>query len=490
MTTEVGFFRRTWVIVFGVCSVITTGIGLVSNALNITGYLASDLKQQDDVAQFQPSQKMQRYGEEERQAERQRLIEEERQAEMQRLIEEGTQQAVLRMQEQQQEEQRRAEQARQFEVQRLFEQNQQQAKIEQERIDEQNAQQALLQMQAQQEREAQRVLERNNQALHTVQFYFESVNRHQINKVIDILANPTDKTRKVLENTEWVRLNDIALASADDDQAIVNVRFQGKSKDTAAREYAGSIPLQWRDQEWKIVTLKQLQQVSNTVKPPVTDHAPDREEEYEGVTETEVDSPDESVANAPSVTQGDRYIYESIYPNNPKSNNKTERVVAAVTNKKILLYSKNLTSDSIRQLEYTPEWNFLSSKNKEGAGLTYQPPLKYFKFPLTTGDSWNQDSTETNTKTGKKRKHTIKASVGDWEEVTVPAGTFTAIKVTAQTTVIDLETGKMTVGKDISWYAPDVGRSVKSLLTSTSPDGQQEKQTIQLLEYHPVETGD
>ncbi|GEM_PF-5093340 len=457
MTTEVGFFRRTWVIVFGS---LATGVGMISGGLEATVWY---LQYQEQLKQQQQQE-----------------------------IVRDAQQQILSLQVQQlqqaQTTQRYSEEERHAERQRLFEENEQQAKIEQQRIDEQNAQQALLQMQAQQEREAQRVLERNNQALHTVQFYFESVNRHQINKVIDILANPTDKTRKVLENTEWVRLNDIALASADDDQAIVNVRFQGKSKDTAVREYAGSIPLQWRDQEWKIVTLKQLQQVSNTVEPSVIGDSQEQAEEYEDVTDTEADSPDESVANAPNVTQGDRYIYESIYPNNPKSNNKTERVVAAVTNKKILLYSKNLTSDSIRQLEYTPEWNFLSSKNKEGAGLTYQPPLKYFEFPLTTGDSWSQDSTETNTKTNKKRKHSIKASVGAWEEVMVPAGTFMAIKITAQTTVVDLENGKIITGTDISWYAPDVGRSVKSLLTSTQADGQQEKQIIQLLEYHSSAT--
>jgi len=225
----------------------------------------------------------------------------------------------------------------------------------------------------------------------------------------------------------------------------------------------------------------------NTIEPPVAEPPSYQEDEADA---NEVDSPDESVANAPSITSGDRYVYESVYPNNPKSNNKTERIVASVTSKKILLYSKNVASDSIRQLEYTPEWNFLSSKNKDGSGLTYSPPLKYFEFPLKTGDSWSQDSIEKNIKTGKKRKHSISAIVGDWEQITVPAGTFNAIKVTAQTSVIDLETGKPTIGKDVSWYAPEVGRSIKSLLTSTNPDGQQEKQMIQVLEYHPAETPD
>ncbi|MBV5311364.1 hypothetical protein [Chromatium okenii] len=517
MTTETSFFRKSLIILSGLFSTI----GVIGGVL--------DVVQKFNPQQTNDTQRLIDYNAQQallqrqaQQQEAQRRSEDERQAEAQRLINYGAQQALLQMQAQQQETQRRTEEARQAEAQRLIEQNAQQALLqmqvqqqeaerrteearqtEAQRLIEQNAQQALLQMQAQQQeaqrrseearqaeaqqQETQRVLERKTQVLETVQSYFEFVNRHQITQVMHILANPTDKTRKVLENTEWVRLNDIALVNADNEQAIVNVRFQGKSKDSSVREYTGSIPLQWLDHQWKIITLTKLQQVSNTIEPPVADHHSYQKGKKD---ENKVDSLDESVANAPSVTSGDRYIYESIYPNNSKINNKTERIVASVTNKKILLYSKNLTSDFVRQLEYTPEWNFLSSKSKDGSGLTYNPPLKYFEFPLTTGDSWSQDSIETNIKTGKKRKHSISTTVGDWEQVAVPAGTFRAIKITAQTNVIDLETGKPIIGKDISWYSPDVGRSVKSLITSTNPDGQQEKQIIQLLEYHSAETPD
>jgi hypothetical protein len=288
MTTETGLFRRTGLIIL---SSLVTIVGLVGGGLEATVWYLKYQEQlkkqhQEEITQsaqqllalqFQQSQETKRHTEEERQAEAQRLIDygaqqallqmqaqqqadqrravEERQAEAQRLINYGAQQALLQMQAQQQSDQRRAEEERQVESQRLVEQG---------------AQQELLKKQAQQQQETQQILERKTQVLETVESYFELVNRHQITQVMRILANPTDKTRKVLENNEWVRLDDIALISADNDQAVVNVRFQGKSKDISAREYAGNIPMKWIDNQWKIVTLTQLTNITGNKKPQET----------------------------------------------------------------------------------------------------------------------------------------------------------------------------------------------------------------------------
>src|SRR5262249_16810071 len=111
------------------------------------------------------------------------------------------------------------------------------------------------------------------------------------------------------------------------------------------------------------------------------------------------------------------------------------------------------------------------------------PPLTYFAFPLYPGKTWEQTSQETNIKTGAVREHTLSATVGDWEEVTVPAGTFRALKITLQTELLDRTTGQKSIGTDISWYVPNLRRSVKSDTSSQNFQGQQERQIIQLLQY-------
>ena len=73
--------------------------------------------------------------------------------------------------------------------------------------------------------------------------------------------------------------------------------------------------------------------------------------------------------------------------------------------------------------------------------------------------------------------------VGDWEEVSVAAGTFRALIITTHTVLVDLATGQQSTGTDMSWYAPTVHRSVKSVITSQNFQGQQERQVIQLLQY-------
>jgi hypothetical protein len=73
--------------------------------------------------------------------------------------------------------------------------------------------------------------------------------------------------------------------------------------------------------------------------------------------------------------------------------------------------------------------------------------------------------------------------VGEWEEVSVAAGTFRALKMTTHTVLVDLATGQQSTGTDMSWYAPTVRRSVKSVITSRNFQGEQERQVIQLLQY-------
>lgn len=182
---------------------------------------------------------------------------------------------------------------------------------------------------------------------------------------------------------------------------------------------------------------------------------------------------------------GDTYITEVINLADNKPGIKTERKVVYADAHKMVVESKSLSSKkgTVRVLDYTPEWNLMRSRNPDGSGLDYSPELKYYDFPLSIGKQWQQSSVETDIKTGAQRKHTLSSTVLGSETVTVPAGTFNAIKVITKSELVDVSNGETISGSDTSWYVPELRRSVKSETASRKPDGTEDRQIIQLIEY-------
>jgi hypothetical protein len=163
---------------------------------------------------------------------------------------------------------------------------------------------------------------------------------------------------------------------------------------------------------------------------------------------------------------GATYVMESYLTENPNAKLVVERKVISVEDGKITVSARNLKSKSRkpRILEFTKEWNLISARNTDDSASNYSPPIKYFQFPLYPGQKWHEKSVETSTGLGAIKQHSISGLVGEWEEVTVPAGTFQGIRVTTETEVTILATGERSRGTDISWYVPEVGRTVKTYL--------------------------
>jgi len=183
----------------------------------------------------------------------------------------------------------------------------------------------------------------------------------------------------------------------------------------------------------------------------------------------------------PSVRVGDSYIYESFDPAKPSSGLTTRRTVTSAAEGKIVLSSLNLDNPraKARSLRFNREWNLIASRSPDGSGRDYSPPLMYYDFPLFPGKTWRQTTTETDIKTGAVRFHTVSGVVKGWESVSVPAGTFRGIRVDLETELYDPSTGERVSGTDISWYVPEVRRSVKS--DTTGRGGSQ--RVIRLLSY-------
>ncbi len=182
----------------------------------------------------------------------------------------------------------------------------------------------------------------------------------------------------------------------------------------------------------------------------------------------------------PPIRVGDTYVYASEDPDGTAASLTTRRTVTAsapnVVLSSISLDSKNAKP---RTLRFNRQWNLLASRSPNGSGRDYSPPLKYYDFPLFPGKTWQQTTTETDIRTGAVRTHTVEGVVEGWDVVTVPAGTFRAIKVNLRTELYDPGSGERIPGTDVSWYVPEVKRSVKSV---TSGQGGS-RRVIELLEY-------
>ncbi len=186
--------------------------------------------------------------------------------------------------------------------------------------------------------------------------------------------------------------------------------------------------------------------------------------------------------DAPLISVGDTYTFETIDHVEPKLNNVTTREVANVSGNVVTMKYINTKSGYTRLLTYDSNLGLLSTRSRNNEGSDFRPAFKYFSFPGRVGDTWTSASTETNGKTGKTRTHAFKGRIEGVETVSVPAGTFQAWKISIESEV--REGSKTTFGRDVSWYSPEVRRTVKSEIESRDGDtGKRGHRTVSLLSY-------
>lgn len=109
---------------------------------------------------------------------------------------------------------------------------------------------------------------------------------------------------------------------------------------------------------------------------------------------------------------------------------------------------------------WTPEWNGVVSVD-EGvveikAGL--------LQFPLEVGRAYQASWDIRRPRMGKfHARHERSVKVAGWEEIEVPAGKFTALKVVAEGRWLRLDRKTSDWARNTVWYVPEVKRWVKSL---------------------------
>lgn len=101
-------------------------------------------------------------------------------------------------------------------------------------------------------------VERQSAVLTTVRAYFDHVNNRRADQAMRILEASSPKTRVLIENTEWLRVQELTLLDAGPNRATVRVVFEGKARNAMPERYQGSIPLRWTSEGWRIMTMTNL----------------------------------------------------------------------------------------------------------------------------------------------------------------------------------------------------------------------------------------
>jgi hypothetical protein len=91
--------------------------------------------------------------------------------------------------------------------------------------------------------------------------------------------------------------------------------------------------------------------------------------------------------------------------------------------------------------------------------VDFQPAFPRFSFPLAVGKTWQSEivKRELPVQRYSTVRESVKGAVIGWERVTVPAGTFTALRIEVSTAWQDLgESSVRGTSQETVWYVPEV----------------------------------
>ena len=156
------------------------------------------------------------------------------------------------------------------------------------------------------------------------------------------------------------------------------------------------------------------------------------------------------VAGPPSIELGDVWI------DRLSSGDQEYRVLSAVANGVLYsMWGSQQRSDS--------QWNPIVTRSlteSKDPPLIYARPLLVFPFPLIPGKSWSDETRWQIPDLSLTGRSVLAGKVGEWEEVTVPAGTFHALRVDVR--IRGIGRGGWNDTTYITyWYAPECNRFVK-----------------------------
>lgn len=222
--------------------------------------------------------------------------------------------------------------------------------------------------------------------------------------------------------------------------------------------------------------------------------------------------PPESVS-IPEVAAGESWIYAA-YENKQKHSVKVE--IWQLSDKEIHAVVTPNADAALAQLQvFDRQWNHIETIRGGTRLVKFSPYLPAFHFPLHIGKAWARDygwqrsdlpENKSSPKTGaesqerkpggerKEGSGQAQCRVLGWEEITVPAGTYTAMKVELKSpSYTGPETRRIFAKKELFggvletyWYVPTVKRFVKYEAWHYINDKLVGSHGLDLIEYNEV----
>jgi hypothetical protein len=116
---------------------------------------------------------------------------------------------------------------------------------------------------------------------------------------------------------------------------------------------------------------------------------------------------------------------------------------------------------------YTADWNAVTVP-----GRVFNPHTGWFKFPLQVGDKYKASFEAIMPKKEASSRNEREVTVVGWEEITVPAGTFRALKIVSDGRFQRIDNTYISgTSRNVIWYVPEVKRWVKITLENRPTGG-------------------
>lgn len=161
----------------------------------------------------------------------------------------------------------------------------------------------------------------------------------------------------------------------------------------------------------------------------------------------------------PEIREGDRWTYRA---KNVLGNgtDEYELKVEKADGKTILAVATRKGDEKEFDATYTAEWNTVVGVS----GLIYSPPPQILAFPMQIGDTRTLRYTSSRPRANvPPTQYESDVRVVAWEEVSVPAGKFHALKIVAEGTFFPPFSRGPAKTRATFWYVPQVRRWVKLL---------------------------
>ena len=170
-------------------------------------------------------------------------------------------------------------------------------------------------------------------------------------------------------------------------------------------------------------------------------------------------------ADAPTFRVGDRWVYRAADGFRVALQWSETHVVTSVAPGAITVRITEAGPDA--RGERTEVWSapglLVSGAVFDEETRRFATPIKIYDFPLAPGERWNQWVENLNAATNKTGQINRYVTVGGWEKVATPAGTFDAIKLRVLMRLDDEEFWRgPTQCNYLIFYAPAIGAMVRA----------------------------